>query len=259
MSRRIACLFFLFVFLSVPAFADDEQYTESVTVTASLEPIEIEQTGSSVTVYDDAHIRERELVFLADLLRTAPGIAVSRAGAGGSFTQLRMRGGEANHILVSLDGVPIQRCLRRRRGAARDPDAVRHRSRRGIAWPAERVVGRRRRFGRDQPSRSHHGSGRPVRDRQRRLAAGRRPHRFRRRCPSFLRQRCLPRLRRRQHLAHRWRGRRQQQRQRRPALPVRSRERAVRTGSHRSSHRRRVRVRRHRLCRDRFADRREPP
>jgi vitamin B12 transporter len=44
-------------------------------------------------------------VFLTDLLRDVPGFAVGRAGGSGKFTQLRVRGAEANHVLVLIDGV----------------------------------------------------------------------------------------------------------------------------------------------------------
>jgi vitamin B12 transporter len=42
---------------------------------------------------------------VADALRSLPGIAVSRSGAYGNFTQVRIRGAEGNHTLVLIDGV----------------------------------------------------------------------------------------------------------------------------------------------------------
>ena len=42
---------------------------------------------------------------VSDLLRDVPGLAVSRSGVQGSQTQIRARGGEANHLLVFIDGV----------------------------------------------------------------------------------------------------------------------------------------------------------
>lgn len=73
--------------------------------TASRTPIPIDQVGSSVTVIDRTQIENRQAVFLSDLLRDVPGVAVNRSGGFGSFTQVRIRGGEANQTLVIIDGI----------------------------------------------------------------------------------------------------------------------------------------------------------
>ena len=39
------------------------------------------------------------------MLRDVPGVAVSRTGAVGSFTQVRIRGTEGNHVLTLIDGI----------------------------------------------------------------------------------------------------------------------------------------------------------
>ena len=36
-----------------------------------------------------------------------PGVAVSQSGSRGSLTQVRIRGAEANQLLVMIDGVPV--------------------------------------------------------------------------------------------------------------------------------------------------------
>ena len=43
---------------------------------------------------------------LSDVMRTFPGVAVNQSGARGSLTQFRVRGAEANQLLVMIDGVP---------------------------------------------------------------------------------------------------------------------------------------------------------
>jgi vitamin B12 transporter len=63
------------------------------------------RVGSSVSVIDREKIEERRPVFVTDLLQDLPGIAVSRAGGFGGQTQVRVRGSEANHVLVFIDGV----------------------------------------------------------------------------------------------------------------------------------------------------------
>lgn len=78
---------------------------ENVVVTASRVPLPVESIGSSVSIIDEATIDARMPVFAIDLLGQVPGLAVSRAGGAGTQTQVRLRGAEANHVLVLIDGV----------------------------------------------------------------------------------------------------------------------------------------------------------
>lgn len=78
---------------------------ETVVVSAARVPITLVEAGSSVTVITREEIERRDPQFVSDLLRSVPGVAVSANGGPGSFVQLRMRGGEANHVLVLIDGV----------------------------------------------------------------------------------------------------------------------------------------------------------
>ncbi len=87
---------------------------ELVVVSPSFVPIEASKTGSSVTAMSGDEIRASGFSQLSDVMRTFPGIAVNQSGSRGSLTQFRVRGAEANHLLVMIDGVPGQ-CGRRRR------------------------------------------------------------------------------------------------------------------------------------------------
>lgn len=75
-----------------------------VTATRSGEPEPIDLTGDSVTVMDATAIEHREGRSVAELLRDVPGVAV---GATPGQTQLRLRGSEANHVLVLIDGIEV--------------------------------------------------------------------------------------------------------------------------------------------------------
>ena len=79
---------------------------ELTVISPSLVPIEASKTGSSVTVMTGEEIRSSGYTQLSDVMRTFPGIAVSQSGSRGSLTQFRVRGAEANHLLVMIDGVP---------------------------------------------------------------------------------------------------------------------------------------------------------
>ena len=66
-----------------------------------------DEITSPVTTITQTEIQNRNQGVVADLLRTVPGLAVSQNGGAGSLTQIRLRGSEANHILVIIDGVEV--------------------------------------------------------------------------------------------------------------------------------------------------------
>lgn len=76
-----------------------------VTATRSGDAIPLDLLGTSVTLLDGAALDERQTRIVSDVLRDVPGAAVSRSGAPGGFTQVRLRGGESNHTLVLIDGI----------------------------------------------------------------------------------------------------------------------------------------------------------
>ncbi len=94
---------------AIPVHADlaqtDDDPIENVIVTASRTPTDIAAVGSSVSIITGDEIRQRGAVTLAELLRDLPGLSVNQAGPRGALAQVRMRGGEANHLLVLIDGV----------------------------------------------------------------------------------------------------------------------------------------------------------
>ena len=96
----------LFALLSNQLLADEDLIElDDMLVTARLQPISIRDVASSVTVITREEIEQRQVKYLADLLRDVPGFSVSQAGGPGSQTQVRVRGAEANHLLVLMDGV----------------------------------------------------------------------------------------------------------------------------------------------------------
>jgi vitamin B12 transporter len=67
----------------------------------------LEQVANSVTVIDRREIELRGQPFVADLLRTVPGVDVVQAGGPGGVTSVFIRGNDSSHTLVLLDGIPI--------------------------------------------------------------------------------------------------------------------------------------------------------
>ena len=81
------------------------QDLDQIFVSASRSLIQKKESASSVTVINENKINRRQVPFVSSLLRDIPGAAVSQSGSAGAFTQLRLRGAEANHTLVVIDGI----------------------------------------------------------------------------------------------------------------------------------------------------------
>ncbi|MEO0997894.1 MAG: TonB-dependent receptor plug domain-containing protein, partial [Pseudomonadota bacterium] len=90
------------VLLSGPSLATEP---DTIVVTAARTPLSLTETGASVTVITRDDIERRQSRYVSDLLRSVPGFSVSRSGGVGTQTQLRVRGAEANHLLVLINGV----------------------------------------------------------------------------------------------------------------------------------------------------------
>ncbi len=76
-----------------------------IVVTASRNPVEAGDSAASTTLFDEGALDDLSLPAVPDLLRLAPGVAVATTGPRGTQTQVRIRGAEAGHTLVFLDGI----------------------------------------------------------------------------------------------------------------------------------------------------------
>lgn len=95
----------LFLLASGLATAQDRAPMDTLVVTASRNALEQSAVGSSLTLLSRADIEASQADFLADLLRSVPGLDVSANGPLGSLTQVRIRGAEGNHTLVLINGI----------------------------------------------------------------------------------------------------------------------------------------------------------
>lgn len=77
----------------------------AIVVTASRAPVPAAQSAASTTILDETELDDLALPALPDLLRLSPGLSVATAGPRGTQTQVRIRGAEANHTLVFIDGI----------------------------------------------------------------------------------------------------------------------------------------------------------
>ncbi len=81
-----------------------ERRLNAVTV-SGLRPVIDSRLTEDVAILDETDLSVRDTPYVADQLRAVPGVAVSRSGNVGGLTQVRLRGAEANHTLVLLDGI----------------------------------------------------------------------------------------------------------------------------------------------------------
>ena len=79
--------------------------TDQIVITASRAPESESQTPASVTIIDQQRIERLDEPLAYDLLRLVPSAAISTSGPTGSLTDVRIRGAEANHTLLFIDGI----------------------------------------------------------------------------------------------------------------------------------------------------------
>jgi len=99
--------------LATPAFSA----TEELIVTGSYSPVTNEQLSSSVSVINKEQLQQLSNHSLVDALRQVPSLWVEEQGGPGGITSIALRGAEANHTLVLLDGVELNDPTNTRGGA----------------------------------------------------------------------------------------------------------------------------------------------
>lgn len=110
-----ALLFTVLATLSLGALADADNEVpnsngakiEEVLVLANHLPSNASNVGSSASSINTADFARQANFDVSQLLRTIPNMSVNRAGPLGALTQIRIRGAEANHTLVLIDGIEV--------------------------------------------------------------------------------------------------------------------------------------------------------
>jgi vitamin B12 transporter len=92
---------------SVMATAEDFNLQGVTIVTATRTEEPVEESIAAVTVISRADIERSQARSVQDLLSGAPGVGISNSGGLGKITSLHLRGTEAAHVLVMIDGVKI--------------------------------------------------------------------------------------------------------------------------------------------------------
>ena len=90
--------------LATSAIAQETFELDDIVISGGNSPIKAADLATSNSVITSEDIKKHGDVTIQSLLRQIPGVAVNSTGS--SFTEIRVRGGEANHTLVLIDGVP---------------------------------------------------------------------------------------------------------------------------------------------------------
>ena len=107
MKKNLITTAMLFALPTI-AFAGENTKTELapiVVYSAYATPVNQDQTASSVTVLTEKDFAERNATYVSDVLKTVPSLAVSTSGGRGTLTNVFLRGADANHTAVIIDGV----------------------------------------------------------------------------------------------------------------------------------------------------------
>jgi len=78
-----------------------------IVITATRSPLAISQAGSAISVITAEDIEKESLKSPAEVLRRVPGVTVVETGGPGSTTTVRLRGADAGHTLVLIDGIRV--------------------------------------------------------------------------------------------------------------------------------------------------------
>jgi len=98
------------ILLAIPALAAAEDVAKLDVInvySASATPTSLHQTASSVTVLTEKDFAQRSATYVSDVLKTVPSLAVSASGGRGTLTNVFLRGADANHTAVIIDGVKV--------------------------------------------------------------------------------------------------------------------------------------------------------
>mgnify|MGYP001244593979 CR=1 FL=1 len=102
---------YILLLLLMPALTgtaqENEKQLDPVTITASLHPRKISQTGRNLVTFKGEDFAAMPVQSIDELLRYLPGVEVQMRGPMGAQSDIVLRGGTFQQVLVLLDGVRL--------------------------------------------------------------------------------------------------------------------------------------------------------
>ena len=106
--RRALCIALFTSLVTGQATAQQDSKAKAMEIiTVSATPISLDDTGSSISVITRQDILDSNAASIQNLLREIPGFSVSQQGSHGAVSQVRVRGAEANQVLVVINGIEV--------------------------------------------------------------------------------------------------------------------------------------------------------
>ena len=89
------------------SYSQDTITLDPVSISASLKPINVSKTGRNIVIIKGEEFNKLPVHTVDDLLRYLPGIEVQARGPMGSQSDIVIRGGTFQQVLVVLDGLRL--------------------------------------------------------------------------------------------------------------------------------------------------------
>jgi len=105
--KSLLCTGFFFSCCNFSQAQETEVELNPVTVTATLQPVAVSQTGRNLIVVDGAQFQKLPVNSIDELLRYVPGLEVQARGPMGTQSDFVLRGGTFQQVLVVLDGLRL--------------------------------------------------------------------------------------------------------------------------------------------------------
>lgn len=97
---------------AAPAWADEAPAADTsnpeITVVASGNESRVDRSGQPITVITRSEIASVQGADITRVLERVPGVTLTRNGGPGAFTAVRLRGSDAEQVLVLIDGVRVE-------------------------------------------------------------------------------------------------------------------------------------------------------
>ena len=102
-------LVMLIVAILIPhcALAQDVKQTDPVVVTATKVETPQSQLGASVSIITEDDVRTYHYAGIEEALRNVPGVEIQRSGSLGKTTSIKIRGANAQQVVVLVDGMRV--------------------------------------------------------------------------------------------------------------------------------------------------------
>ncbi len=100
-------LLLAFVLIGVSVARAQEIELDPITVTATLSQKRVSETGRNITIIKGDHFKQLPVHSVDELLRYVPGVEIQARGPMGSQSDIVLRGGTFQQVLVILDGMRI--------------------------------------------------------------------------------------------------------------------------------------------------------